>query len=1208
MKNYYKTMLAGIRLKSMLLLMIGLLTGLNVQAQEVATTELELGREYSGTMRDDAYLTYTATESGKLVFSGTGVMPTPYTDATFVTPLNDADYTINFVAGGKEMEMMVTEGTTYYFCIRNHVTSWSFTANMADASTITLVSTSPAANAVFPLGNGGFLSISFDTAIEIGTAMLQIGASTAEVKGTVYGKDISFDLKEELLSWLKNGIMKAGDTFTLTINDIKSAYNNEVLYNGDGKLVLSFIASNKPAEVASTNLPAEFRSFWALSGEEGIATITYDAELSTTDYPVAEITFGSPEVEGDYYMESIPVTVSGSTLTLDFRGKLRIPTDMVASGTDYGFMNLKINNIRSADGEYVYSDGQGTFGSFQHQFTYTQKAYNLTTEFTPASGTSLANVSSVELWLSTSEAVEFTGVNVSWKSAEGTYENITYTKEECNFTDEGADGATLTIPVTASMQTGTNVTFTLTDQVSTDGVERVIKAVYNEEIEFVPTEVLPANQSDIKDFSSITLTYPYAITVAEGVKAQVMTSDGRTEVTTASIAISEVSNTTAVITPDNAITEAGAYKVLVPAGAFTNESGESSEAVILNYSYTPATEAVLVFSPENGSTVESLKEIIVSFEGGCHPSWNGTATITNAAGETVATVEAGDYVPADKQADYDNYLWEAESTLLTLSTEITTPGTYTLNVPEGYFVCGADYENSKAATVTYTIAAPALNYASTSPESGSTVNVLEAVEIVFDETVSINAEVENPVTVTDRFGMNTFAEGSTLVPNKMSRGRAVNVMLSTPITENGVYVIKVAAGAITNAEGVSNKEITLMYEVAAELPEFTFSPENGSTVESLKEIIAYNEAGFNYSWSGTANVYDESGAVVTTVAEVVPFYPEEEADNWDYIPTQNTLVLADEITAPGTYTLNIPEGYFVCGTSYQNSPEITVTYTIEAPALNYASTSPESGSTVNVLEAVEIVFDETVSINAEVENPVTVTDRFGMNTFAEGSTLVPNKMSRGRAVNVMLSTPITENGVYVIKVAAGAITNAEGVSNKEITLMYEVAAELPEFTFSPENGSTVESLKEIIAYNEAGFNYSWSGTANVYDESGAVVTTVAEVVPFYPEEEADNWDYIPTQNTLVLADEITAPGTYTLNIPEGYFVCGTSYQNSPEITVTFIVANTTSIGNIFGAGTTSFDVYTVNGVCVMKNADNAQLKKLKPGIYVINGKKVIVRK
>ena len=49
------------------------------------------------------------------------------------------------------------------------------------------------------------------------------------------------------------------------------------------------------------------------------------------------------------------------------------------------------------------------------------------------------------------------------------------------------------------------------------------------------------------------------------------------------------------------------------------------------------------------------------------------------------------------------------------------------------------------------------------------------------------------------------------------------------------------------------------------------------------------------------------------------------------------------------------------------------------------------------------------------------------------------------------------------------------------------------------------------------------------------------------------------------------------------------------------------IANIIGVNGGKADVYTVNGVMVMKGADASALKTLKPGMYIINGKTYMLK-
>ena len=49
-----------------------------------------------------------------------------------------------------------------------------------------------------------------------------------------------------------------------------------------------------------------------------------------------------------------------------------------------------------------------------------------------------------------------------------------------------------------------------------------------------------------------------------------------------------------------------------------------------------------------------------------------------------------------------------------------------------------------------------------------------------------------------------------------------------------------------------------------------------------------------------------------------------------------------------------------------------------------------------------------------------------------------------------------------------------------------------------------------------------------------------------------------------------------------------------------------TLDNIVANAGGKVDVYTINGVSVLRNADAAAVKALKKGLYIINGKKVVI--
>ncbi len=1100
-------------LKSLLPLVM-LLIGFNVQAIKI--TEIELGVEYSG--NGDAYFSFTPTEDGKLVVTGKEV-PDPFVDAEFTIPYNE--YTFAFIAGGKEIEMNVVKGTTYYLAMLNTLSAWSFSAQMADATNISIESTNHPVGEVFPLDKGGLLSITFDTGITIGTTTVKTGDATTEISGMVYGKDVSYELKNVLFPWLQNGTMKAGDIFTITINDVKSIYDPNVLYNGDGIVTLSFIAPVKPAEVIKEILPAEFLSYWSTNADDGVVTLEYDTDLSVDYLPIAKISFGSTEVEDDYYTEEIPVVITGKTLSIDFRGKRRIPAEMVASGKNYGTMRLSISNIHSIDGNYVYSTSQGSYGSYQHSFTYTQIETNLAHEFTPASGASLTGVTSVELWLSTPDAITFDGVQVAYKSVLGIDEVVTYTNEECNYQNEGADGIILEIPITTEMQAGTNVTITLTNVVSLDGIEHEIMAVYNEKQEVLTlVSTSPEVNAIITPAEAGTIEFVFDDDIVVTEDASVAIMDMLSNGYTATIDVLPMTPNTVIVR--NFQNENGDILENLPNGSYIVQLAEGSVAGLTNGLLNETIEviftvkddspqdplSIFTFTPAAGSTVESLYTISVVHTEFINQNI-GKAELKDAEGNVVATVANAEQVIPEEEADNWDYM--PTEIVLTLNTEITAEGTYTLSMPEGFLIYGSNYENSPAIDVPYTIGtvSPNLILTSTNPENGSTISSEDAymIQFIFDEDVTITKDAT--ISITDRL-YNSYTATLRVYPTTLNTATVMNFTNESgkffENLPNGSYFVQLGAGSVAGVEsGKLNEAVEISFTVGEAGPVdpstlFTFTPAVNSTVESLKEIYIEHAESLNANL-GTAELKDANGNVVATgTAETyIPEDKQDDYDNFQYEPVIVIVTLDKEITAEGTYTLSMPEGFLIYGIDYENSPAMDVTYTIGAatPVLTLVSTNPGMNATVDIEEAnmIQFFFDEDIETTQNV-----------------------------------------------------SISIVDDLSNK------------------------------------------YTATVKVDAETSTAVT----VINFY--------------NASFKFFKSLPEATYTVNLAAGSVAGIASGELNEDIEITFTVSDQNGLNSLFDDEVSRYDVYTINGVRVMSTTEKAHLNELEAGFYIINGKKIYLRK
>ena len=181
------------------------------------------------------------------------------------------------------------------------------------------------------------------------------------------------------------------------------------------------------------------------------------------------------------------------------------------------------------------------------------------------------------------------------------------------------------------------------------------------------------------------------------------------------------------------------------------------------------------------------------------------------------------------------------------------------------------------------------------------------------------------------------------------------------------------------------------------------------------------------------------------------------------------------------------------------------------------------------------------------------------------------------------------NGQYVLEVPAEMFT-ANGFANEALTATYTLAGLVYNFEVleAPFNKIklTVENCEELKVREDcpdkATLWYMTGGESKV----GEYAVTFAEgnVVEF----------------TLTEAVEVM-DGDYIVWLPEGFFWVG----NDQSKDIKYVIEGVVSVETI--GEDANFDIYSVNGMIIKRNGNKADLKALDPGIYVVNGKKVLVK-
>lgn len=369
--------------------------------------------------------------------------------------------------------------------------------------------------------------------------------------------------------------------------------------------------------------------------------------------------------------------------------------------------------------------------------------------------------------------------------------------------------------------------------------------------------------------------------------------------------------------------------------------------------------------------------------------------------------------------------------------------------------------------------------------------------------------------------------------------------------------------------------------------------------------------------------YGKSGDV--KVSNGTDNYVPSALDNKGYIVVE--LSFTDAISADGTYSITLPEGLVTFGGgSISAAADLADVFTINANAkvLSFSNYTiiPADKAVVNNadLSTVAVTFPDAVDLMDE-DMEIVMSDIYTASSIklttagteadpetgdvedvtvatAQSVDIIVNR------VNINFGTLNLPAGKYTLTVPAGMFVNSAktNVVSEAIVVDYEIAETivytLNDYTLTPESGKEVEELSEITLEFLYDIEPCTEDLSGVTLKNGSTVYT------------CQNAGFVEGKDNAVYFsfDSITENGTYTLTIPANLFTIVSTIAVdvfNPEITATYVVGNENSVSAIF-AGETSFTVVDAAGRVVMRDADS--LNGLQPGLYIINGKKVFLRK
>lgn len=404
-----------------------------------------------------------------------------------------------------------------------------------------------------------------------------------------------------------------------------------------------------------------------------------------------------------------------------------------------------------------------------------------------------------------------------------------------------------------------------------------------------------------------------------------------------------------------------------------------------------------------------------------------------------------------------------------------------------------------------------------------------------------------------------------------------------------------------NGEG-DGSYISVYVDAKFNLPEVTMvDPAPGATVEKISTIKFGYDKGISEN-SGKITILDKARNVVATSTSMSQVIPEEEADNWDYVPVEIEVIFDNEISENGTYTVVVPEGVFNLdlksqGFEMKSNQEAIFNITVDngdnpMPSIN-VTIDPVPGEVAS-LKDFDFIFNDASDAGWG--------DGFPTLTYPDGTVVKIKNQSVGAEWNELLlslNEEITAPGEYILTLPAASV-NLDGTpTDKDYSFVYTITeADNEKYTVTPAVG-TVTSLQTIDVIFDSHSEISFgSGNPSLTDAAGNTYTVNED---FGPDWDILNWA------RFTIAEEITADGTYTLTLPAGHINYEDGSSNVKDIKFTWTIGSATFISNALANGN-PVDVYDVNGTLVKAGADAAALKALATNkVYVINGKKVILK-
>lgn len=1055
------------------------------------------------------------------------------------------------------------------------------------------------------------------------------------VEGAEFGGDALRIPTDVIVNAVNNQLLEEGTYFTITLVGLKAAGQyveenlmtegaNFVEIGENGNVVIRY-TYGKPVTLEKDVLPSPFLQWWAPGSADAIATLTFSGDIKAeTDYEVSvseghivpgAVNGGEDEL-ASVVIPKDNISIEGNKLIINFAG-----VDMTS--INEGQATVLVTGLQGTNGLYVQYGGQELYTGYV-TMTKAEVPANTVKAITPANNTNIEANDEGELTFT----IEFNSEAkiTSAYTRVGNPRDPKTMKEWSlsDFTVSNADNAaysttwSVTFPsdyvLEMTKEEEPNVWVNLSAQTQNGQAigygenEDVIAVYYNivGNIPGVDFDVIvneAAAQLDnfmVAPLDGYTTIAPFYGVVNGAYTYNNITITGPNDF---KATVVEDAFTNGYVAFSPAITEAGEYTITFPFHSFDvstegdEDSLTGSSAATMAKTYTFNFEPVSELSARVafGGPEEAILGAVVYDPAGVEMDLSaGIAAFKYVVGDHLSVVPAEGayvekvYVEMNEDLEVETAIGANGETLIELTSDLANQVIIvdfalegTVN-PEPTYNATLAFSGPEEALSQFQVSAASTDEILT-PENG-------LLAVTYEGSATYKVVIPAPWVAEVSCG-DLLAGDDTYKFETSTDEYDLNVTLITLYAGvDGKYVDveffnPEADGNYSATLAFSGEEAALasfkVYEIGAEDTELT--PENG-----LLTVTYENEASYKVVVDGYDVVVSEADGVEVSTSDgvtIITLYP---AANGAFIDVE---FKAPSMTTP--MTLVTPEQDVVSSVWFAD-----VTW-------GYENIQLTDNVGVQLFVNDELISDE---LNVQLIHFDPNAGEGGVSPAAEGD----DADGDVEAYNVLnIEMPMEAMGLkgeYVIRVLAGSVENAEGMVNVDSKVSFLVV-----------DNWTGETVLTPEVENYGSLTVASLPTVKI-EFPNAMGVSINEPVDIRINETVINGEATPIMEgdnvvgyEFNVADLTADDGEYALIIPQDAFlingVDGKLYLNGPEeIYVTYVVSKGAGIINVVDALDGKYVVYNMNGVKLLDTENAAELSLLEPGLYIINGKKVLVRK